>query len=157
MRAHAKAACEYSALIGGTAHSPGADLTGDPAPSATGARPARPKWLKGNPITLLLVGLALAVILWGLEYKLSLYQPHPYHSARVGVAKLWLGPRKAIRLASSGVVKSSVLCSPGLSLTAYSDFSLFHCSNGLLDRTAALLPNAAFLSGQKTPRSPPVV
>jgi hypothetical protein len=46
-------------------------------------------------LTVSLLGLALAVVLWGLEYKLSLYHPHANNSARVRVAKLWVGPKKA--------------------------------------------------------------
>jgi hypothetical protein len=38
------------------------------------------------------LGLAAAVILWGLGYKLSLYHHHP-HQATVSVAKLWVDPR----------------------------------------------------------------
>jgi hypothetical protein len=46
------------------------------------------------------LGLAAAVILWGLGYKLSLYHHHP-HPATVSVAKLWVDPRGS--LAQSGV------------------------------------------------------
>jgi hypothetical protein len=45
-----------------------------------------------RPLSLGLIGLAIAVAIWGFAYKLSLYQPHPSHSAKASVAKLWLGP-----------------------------------------------------------------
>jgi hypothetical protein len=48
-----------------------------------------------RPLGLGLAGLALALIFWGLEYRLSLYHPHQNHHARVAVAKLWVGPREA--------------------------------------------------------------
>ena len=47
-----------------------------------------------RPLSLGLAGLALALILWGLAYRLSLYHPHQNHHARVIVAKLWIGPRE---------------------------------------------------------------
>ena len=47
-----------------------------------------------RPLGLGLAGLALALIFWGLEYRLSLYHPHQNHHARVIVAKLWIGPRE---------------------------------------------------------------
>jgi hypothetical protein len=40
-------------------------------------------------------GLALAVVLWGFSYKLSLYQSHPDPVVRVQVAKLWVDQRNA--------------------------------------------------------------
>jgi hypothetical protein len=39
-----------------------------------------------------ILGLAAAVFLWGLGYKLSLYHHHP-HPTTVSVAKLWVDPR----------------------------------------------------------------
>jgi hypothetical protein len=46
-----------------------------------------PSYLK-----ILILGLAMAVILWGLAYKLSLYH-HAPHTANVSMAKLCAGPR----------------------------------------------------------------
>jgi len=54
-----------------------------------------------RPLTVGLIGLALAVVLWGIGYRLSLYRPHPAPSARAGVAKLWVGPRDSICIKSS--------------------------------------------------------
>lgn len=45
-----------------------------------------------RPLNLGLIGLAIAVAIWGFAYKLSLYQPHPNQSAQTTVAKMWLGP-----------------------------------------------------------------
>jgi hypothetical protein len=48
-----------------------------------------------RPCTLGIVGLAIAVFLWGFGYKLSLYHPHPPSSSRASVAKLWIDPHSA--------------------------------------------------------------
>jgi len=48
-----------------------------------------------RPLNLGLIGLAIAVALWGFAYKLSLYHPHRNHTARTYVAKMWLGPKGA--------------------------------------------------------------
>ena len=48
----------------------------------------KPRWANVRPLAIGLVGLALAVVLWGLGYKLSLYRPHPGPSVRMSVAKL---------------------------------------------------------------------
>ena len=48
-----------------------------------------------RPLSLGLTGLALALILWGLAYRLSLYHPHQNHHARIAVAKLWIAPRES--------------------------------------------------------------
>ena len=45
-----------------------------------------------RPLSLGLIGLEVAVAIWGFAYKLSLYQPHLSHSAKASVVKLWLGP-----------------------------------------------------------------
>lgn len=42
-----------------------------------------------QPWTLCLLGLAIAVVLWGFGYKLSRYNPHPDTALRATVAKLW--------------------------------------------------------------------
>jgi hypothetical protein len=46
-----------------------------------------------RPFSLGLVGLAVAVFLWGLAYKLSLYHSQQNNGARTIVAKMWIGPR----------------------------------------------------------------
>jgi hypothetical protein len=52
-------------------------------------------WHIVRPLTLGLISLALAIVLWGVGYRLSLYGLSRSASARVGVAKLWVGPRQA--------------------------------------------------------------
>jgi hypothetical protein len=49
-----------------------------------------------RPLNLGLIGLAVAVALWGFAYKLSLYRPHQNHPASMSVAKLWLGPDRTV-------------------------------------------------------------
>lgn len=56
-----------------------------------------------RPFSLGLIGLALAVFLWGLAYKLSLYHPHRSHATGANVAKMWVGPRKSFVAAKSRV------------------------------------------------------
>lgn len=46
-----------------------------------------------RPCTPGLIGLAITVFLWGLGYKLSLYQPHREVSRKATMAKLWTGRR----------------------------------------------------------------
>jgi hypothetical protein len=47
-----------------------------------------------RPLSLCLIGLAVAVVLWGFAYKLSLYEPANKHSTQICVAKMWLGPEQ---------------------------------------------------------------
>jgi len=53
-----------------------------------------------------LVGLAFAVFVWGLAYKLSLYHSQQDNGARTIVAKMWVGPRPNLVSPKNG--KSSV-------------------------------------------------
>ena len=46
-----------------------------------------------RPIPFVFWGLIAAIVIWGMEYKLSLYNQHPAPSMRVQVAKLWLENR----------------------------------------------------------------
>jgi hypothetical protein len=48
-----------------------------------------------GPCTLGIIGLAIAVVLWGYGYKLSLYHRDAASSARIPVAKLWIESRGA--------------------------------------------------------------
>jgi hypothetical protein len=80
--------------IHGLPSSPGAA-----SPPPTEAQGADPK-LSGlrsvfRAASILPVVLAVAVVLWGLAYKLSLYHAHQDHVGRTIVAKLWTGPPKA--------------------------------------------------------------
>ncbi len=68
-----------------------------------------------RPCALGIIGLAIAVLLWGFSYKLSLYRFHPAPTSRVCVAKLWFEQR------NSSVAAASRLTSdlrPGSSLPA---------------------------------------
>jgi hypothetical protein len=56
-----------------------------------------------RPHAFWIVGLAVAVFLWGYGYKLSLYQCHSGSSSQTTVAKLWIEPRTASVAAASRV------------------------------------------------------
>lgn len=62
-----------------------------------------------KPCALGLIGLAIAVALWGFGYKLSLYHRHTASSSRVPVAKLWIEPRNASLAADSSLNAKSHL------------------------------------------------
>jgi hypothetical protein len=126
------------------------------APFGTVGRNDVPLWTKARPLTLGLLGLALAVVFWGLEYKVSLYHPHPNHSARVNVAKLWVGPRTAA-FAKNNCVRTSSAHSPELHLLTSSSVSAFDSNDGTRRRAAESFPGAEHLSDQRAPRSPPSV
>lgn len=57
-----------------------------------------------RPVSIFLIGLAFAVFLWGLAYKLSLYHPHHGHPGRTSVAKLWISAAPGKLRASSAKV-----------------------------------------------------
>jgi hypothetical protein len=73
-----------------------------------------PSWrLILRPCTFGLIGLAIAVALWGFGYKLSLYHRHAAPSSRVPVAKLWIEPRDAFVAAASSLnAKSHLVPTP---------------------------------------------
>ena len=79
------------------------DLASSPANGRFSAR--HPAWHSlFRPVSILLIGLALAVFLWGLGYKLSLYHPHRNHPGQTSVAKLWIGPVQGKQRASNAKV-----------------------------------------------------
>jgi hypothetical protein len=127
-----------------------------PAPIGTVALRGLPLWTKARPLTLGLLGLALAVVLWGLEYKVSLYHPHPNRSARINIAKLWVGPRTAA-FAKNNCVRTSATHSPALHLLTSSSISAFDSNDGTRCQAAESIPGAEHLSDQRAPRSPPSV
>jgi hypothetical protein len=127
-----------------------------PAPFGTVTSKDAPLWTKARPLTLGLLGLALAVVFWGLEYKVSLYHPHPNHSARVNVAKLWVGPRTAA-FAKNNCVRKSAAHSPELHFLTSSSVSSSGLSDGTRCQAAESIPGAEHLSDQRAPRSPPSV
>jgi hypothetical protein len=57
-------------------------------------RPGRKRFL--NPFAFSLIGLAVAVALWGYGYKLSLYHRHATKASVNQVAKLWIKERGSV-------------------------------------------------------------
>jgi hypothetical protein len=60
-----------------------------------------------RPYTFGIIGLAVAVFLWGYGYKLSLYHCHSGSSTHTPVAKLWIEPRSAPIAATSSLKAKS--------------------------------------------------
>ena len=54
-----------------------------------------------SPLAAGIIGLVIAVALWGFSYKLSLYHRHQAPSSRIPVAKLWIESRNAFVVAAS--------------------------------------------------------
>jgi hypothetical protein len=127
-----------------------------PAPFGAVARKDVPLWTKARPLTLGLLGLALAVVLWGLEYRVSLYHPHPNHSARLGVAKLWVGPRTTAFVKNNCLRQSAGHTPEWRSLTS-SSVSTSDSNDGTRCQAAESIPGTEHLSDQRAPRSPPSV
>jgi hypothetical protein len=107
-----------------------------------------------RPLNLGLIGLAVAVALWGFAYKLSLYYPDQNHPAPIGVAKLWLGPEGTLLIAKN---RPTCQLQQGRTL----DSSLTQQVETFPEANDIMLaePNAA-AAGEKfstacTPRSPP--
>jgi hypothetical protein len=73
----------------------------DVKPASIGSSPYRWRYIT-RPLNLGLVGLAVAVALWGFAYKLSLYNPDQNQPAPIGVAKLWLGPEGTLLISRNG-------------------------------------------------------
>jgi hypothetical protein len=61
-----------------------------------------------RPFALGLIGLGIAIFLWGLGYKLSLYHFHHKNTLKTGVAKLWVDPHWASAVASAKVTPNGV-------------------------------------------------
>lgn len=142
--------------IGGGADVESLGSAVEAAPFAIWAGNDKPLWHKVRPLTLSLLGLALAVFFWGLQYKVSLYHPHANHTARMGVAKLWVGPRKAV-LAKSSWIISSAPVAPELQLLAGRCVTISDLKDGALAWEAELLSCDGCLTRQRTPRSPPAL
>jgi hypothetical protein len=54
-----------------------------------------------HPVKVGLIGLAVAVALWGFAYKLSLYYSDQNRPAPISVAKLWLGPEGTLLISKN--------------------------------------------------------
>jgi hypothetical protein len=139
---HAKVPIQY----------PGLHVDGALAVSITCRKKRR--WAHVRPISIGLLGLALAVVLWGIGYKLSLYRPHPAPAVRAGVAKLWVGPRNSGCLRSSRT-KATTPPASNAQLLSAKDSTLPHSIGGALhfSTTAADGSRVRLLLG--TLRSPP--
>jgi len=60
------------------------------------ARSCYPAWRQvSGPCALGIIGLAIAIVLWGYGYRISLYHREAAPSARISIAKLWIEPRSA--------------------------------------------------------------
>jgi len=91
-----------------------ASPTQKPVLSMRAQTPGRyPAWRQvSGPCALGIVGLAIAVVLWGYGYKLSLYHRNTSHSGRIPVAKLWIEPRGA-SVATASSIKAISHLAPG--------------------------------------------
>ncbi len=98
-----------------------------------------------------LIGLALAVVLWGTGYKLSLYRPHPSPSVRVGVAKLWVGPQRSACVRS----KTTAQPTPDFQLLVVSKPAFSCNAEAPLDLSVAAALHVRFRLLLSTLRSPP--
>jgi hypothetical protein len=103
---------------------------------------------------LALVGLAVAIVLWGLAYKLSLYQPHPTPSERASVAKVCTGPRST---ASVSAVRVRAAAPPARDLVFLQSqpAPVLHFNRAVLRGAAPVKLPTGFRSSPGMPRSPP--
>jgi len=106
-----------------------------------------------RPLGIGLIVLALAIVLWGIGYRLSLYRPHPDPSARVSVAKLWVGPRKAVCFTSP--TKRLALPSPDSQLVGVQNHTSPSGLDAILVISAASASNVRVHLLLRTLRSPP--
>ncbi len=101
-----------------------------------------------------LLGLVLAVVLWGTGYKLSLYRPHPAPSVRAGVAKLWVGPRASVCIKGSRT-KATTLPASNCQLLSARDSNLSCPIGGTLPLPIIVASGSRFRLLLGTLRSPP--
>jgi hypothetical protein len=107
-----------------------------------------------RPLGIGLVVLALAIVLWGIGYKVSLYRPQPDPSARVSVAKLWVGPRKAVGFSSS--TKRLALPSPNSQLIGVQNLTSPSGLDAILVSSDTPASNVRVHLLLRTLRSPPI-
>lgn len=104
-----------------------------------------------RPRALELVGLMVAVALWGFGYKLSLYSLHPTDAQRTTVAKLWvegddsLAAAKRLKSQSQLAAGPQAICSPiswlpGLDRAAVCFLPGQRC--GILSVDSSILPRS---------------
>lgn len=76
-----------------------------------------------------LVGLALAISLWGYGYKLSLYLVHPTPTLRASAARLWIEPRNASVTAAFRLkVNSHLYAGPAAIFASVREFPGLDCA-----------------------------
>jgi hypothetical protein len=102
-----------------------------------------------------LLGLSLAVVLWGTGYKLSLYRPHPSPAVRVSAAKLWVGPQETACVSRSHTKVTTPSTPVPQPLGIQSHISTYDASSKLTSSVASALgARLRFLSISL--RSPPL-
>jgi hypothetical protein len=101
-----------------------------------------------------ILGLAIAVGLWGFGYKLSLYHHHEAPSSQIPVAKLWIDSRSASALMSSGHKAQSHLISVSQALSG--PIQRFpHLTRAAVGMLPACSPIMAYFDSRIPFRSPP--
>jgi hypothetical protein len=75
-----------------------------------------------QPKSLHLLGLAIAIALWGFGYRLSTYELHPNSNARGGAAKLCLEPRNASFMLAARIKSSAHLIPVSAAIPASARF-----------------------------------
>jgi hypothetical protein len=106
-----------------------------------------------KPYTLGILGLAIAVGLWGFGYKLSLYH-HEAPSSQIPVAKLWIDSRSASASAASGLEAQSHLISVSQAFSG--PIQRFpHLTRAAVGVLPACSPTMAYFDSLIPFRSPP--
>jgi hypothetical protein len=131
---------------------PGSQVDGPPAISMTSSEKRR--WPNTNLLSIGLLGLALAVVLWGTRYKLSLYRPHPVPSLRASVAKLWVGPKTSVYIKGTRT-KATTLPAFNFEPLSVRDFNLSYSVGSTLHLPFIAANGARFRLLLGTLRSPP--
>ncbi len=112
------------------------------------------RWAMVRPLTVGLIGLVLAVVLWGIGYRLSLYRPHPAPSVRACVAKLWVGPRDSVCIRGSRT-KATTPPAPNSQLLGAKACTLPSFLAGMLHFSTTAANGSRFRLLLGTLRSPP--
>lgn len=88
-----------------------------------------------RPYAIGLIGLSIAVVLWGFGYKLSLYYLHAVSQERIPVAKLWIQSRDS----SVVVMASRLKAKSHLVLDSQAVLSSINQRHPCLDCAAAVI------------------
>lgn len=111
------------------------------------------RWHVVRPLGLGLIGLVLAIVLWGIGYRLSLYGLRTFPYARVSVGKLWVGPRQAACVSSRAKRLTQPL--PDSRLVGVYSYTSIHRLDALFKSSAASASHVIFRLLLGTLRSPP--